>query len=295
MKGQVPESLPFFYHPEFVCRKSDVGIITYCFRKTNHLVAFIHFQLNEKEAYSLHQSSFGGLAVVQEMGVTLLEDFLSYVIDDLKQTGVNKLTIRECPECYAIQSNKEQIYERLGFMNLFRETNQYIETALPFDKLVNRNRKRSLKSIQNLGYVFSQLQTNRLEEAHNLLVVNRKARGLELTMTLEQLQLAMEQFPDRYLLFGISSEYQLIAASVCIKVNQKILYDFYHGELPEYTESSPVTMLVAELYQYALSNNFEIIDLGISSVDGKLDEGLFQFKKSLGAKEESKNKYQLLL
>ena len=293
--GRVPAYIPFFYQPEFVLRYGESGIITYSIYSGNILLALIHFQIVEKTAISLPMSSFGGIGIVKEVPDSDLRSFMNYIIDDLRQLDMQSVTIRECPKSYRHYLNANDIYTQLGFTQLFSEANQFVNVGKAFTDLINRNRKRSLSQSDKLNLISKQIEPGYLKEAFDLLQANRQVRGLELTMTYDQLNQAFEQFPNRYLLFGVFDQDKLIAASICIAVNGNVLYDFYHGELPEYTSTSPVTMLVATLYQYANSNKFQILDFGISSVKGKLDKGLFMFKKSLGAKVERKEMYQLEL
>lgn len=107
-------------------------------------------------------------------------------------------------------------------------------------------------------------------------------------MSLEGLQNMFTLFPDEYLLFGVFDEEKMIAASVSIKVCQRILYCFYIGDDLEYRSQSPVTVLVAGIYEYCRVNNFFVLDLGLSTEKGIVNKGLYTFKKSFGAVESPK-------
>ena len=62
----------------------------------------------------------------------------------------------------------------------------------------------------------------------------------------------------------------------------------YHGDLAETRGKSPVVLLVKGIYNYAGSRGFQILDLGISSVESRLNNGLYTFKKNLGALESER-------
>ena len=99
--------------------------------------------------------------------------------------------------------------------------------------------------------------------------------------------------PEHYLLFGVYDESKLIAASVSVRISRQIMYNFYHADDINYRSSSPVAMLVDGVYKYCQQNNFNILDLGISSVQGLLNQGLFDFKDNLGCETSNKCTYVL--
>ena len=53
-------------------------------------------------------------------------------------------------------------------------------------------------------------------------------------------------------------------------------------------------MLVGKIYEYCQQNGIAVLDLGISSENGILNEGLFNFKKNLGSETSNKSTYQLI-
>ena len=112
-------------------------------------------------------------------------------------------------------------------------------------------------------------------------------------MSLEQLQTSINAMPEHYLLFGVYDGNKLIAAAVSVRISRDIMYNFYHGDDVSYRSTSPIVMLVAGIYQYCQQKNISILDLGISSVEGQINQGLFDFKKNLGC--ESSNKYTYVL
>ena len=90
-------------------------------------------------------------------------------------------------------------------------------------------------------------------------------------------------FPGDYLLFGVFDKNKLIATSVCIKVNDKILYCFYIGDALAFRPHSPITLLINGIYEYCQTNDFKMLDLGISTDKGILNKGLYAFKKTFGS------------
>jgi len=102
-------------------------------------------------------------------------------------------------------------------------------------------------------------------------------------MTFKDLEAMFKLFPGNYLLFGVFDKNKLIATSVCIKVNDKILYCFYIGDALAFRPHSPITSLINGIYEYCQTNDFKMLDLGISTDKGILNKGLYAFKQTFGS------------
>ena len=97
-----------------------------------------------------------------------------------------------------------------------------------------------------------------------------------------------ERFPDKSLFFALFKEEIIIASAICFKVADRILYVFYWGELGGYETLSPIAFLSKQIIDYAKENNFKIVDVGTSSVDGIPNHGLHKFKSNIGCNTCSK-------
>ena len=86
----------------------------------------------------------------------------------------------------------------------------------------------------------------------------------------------------------------LIAVGVTIKINQDILYTFYLADNQQYLKYSPTIYLLSGIYEYCQQENIKLLDLGIATDKGILNEGLARFKRSLGGKLSQKKTYSLI-
>jgi hypothetical protein len=107
-------------------------------------------------------------------------------------------------------------------------------------------------------------------------------------MSLDNLSKMFVEFPEEYMLFGVFHDERLVATAVCIEVNSDILYCFYLGDTLSYRSYSPVTFLVQGIYDFCQSRQFKMIDLGISTDKGIMNNGLYNFKKSFGSMDSVK-------
>src|SRR5262249_13645088 len=83
--------------------------------------------------------------------------------------------------------------------------------------------------------------------------------------------------------------------SICVKVNNSVLYVFYWGDRPGYEHLSPVTLLAQFIYEYAQRARFNLIDFGTATNGGEPIYGLINFKREIGCFPSPKTTYVKLL
>lgn len=281
----------FFNKTEFVKRISFETIVSF----PSNAKPVIHFSRTGNLMVSLLKSPFGGFIFSGETSVADLQTALHEAMQWSLRNNISNIVIKCFPEAYNTRESEmtQKILKDFNFNLLHKDIAQVIFTN---DKLsFNTHRRRRLRNCIAKGFYFKDVPEEKIDAAYPLFERSRKAKGYPLTMTLDDFKSAFNQFPDDYKLFAVFDSEQMIAACVCIRVNALILYCFFIGDDIRYRKYSPVTMLIHGVHQYAMENRYEIIDLGISTDKGILNSGLYAFKKSLGAKDVSKNTYHLVL
>ena len=114
-------------------------------------------------------------------------------------------------------------------------------------------------------------------------------------MTLAALREVVYHFPQQYVLFGVYQEETLVAASIAIHVNSRILYNFYADHDMAYDHLSPVVLLTEGLVRYAQEQKADWLDLGTSALENKPNFGLLDFKMRLGGKPTAKLTFEKVL
>jgi lipid II:glycine glycyltransferase (peptidoglycan interpeptide bridge formation enzyme) len=107
-------------------------------------------------------------------------------------------------------------------------------------------------------------------------------------MSLEDFKNAFKKFPDQYFLFGVLDGDTLVATSVCVAVNDEILYDFFHGDKLSARKFSPITLLLKGIIEFCGVHGFRLLDLGVSTDSGGINVGLQNFKFSFGSYDNQK-------
>ena len=255
-----------------------------------HQSAQIYFSQQDQDLISLPSSPFGGFLTDREIQKADLHACLDEMSAWSTTRGITALIIRMFPNEYHLRFAsliKEALLES-GFKIMYKDIAQYIPIKLKGSMDLNTHKKRRVRNSATQGFQFRSLSPVTLDRCYDLFVQSRISKGYPITMSLDALRNMFALFPDQYLLFGLFDEERVIAASVAIKISDQILYCFYLGDDLEYRTHSPVTALVSAIYEYCKINNFLMLDLGISTDKGVVNEGLFNFKKSFGSQESPK-------
>jgi hypothetical protein len=152
--------------------------------------------------------------------------------------------------------------------------------------------KKRLRRCKLRQLVFQQLPATSVALVYDFIARCRIEKGFNISMTFEELETAMKLFPENYLFFVVLDGDQTIAASICIRVSQTILYDYAHDHDHKYSNLSPIVFLVNGIYNYCQENLIELLDLGTSLSNGKLKVSLLEFKTRLGATVTEKLTYR---
>ena len=80
----------------------------------------------------------------------------------------------------------------------------------------------------------------------------------------------------------------MLASAICIRISPDILYVFYWGDADGTSTLSPVVVLAAGIYERCQMLGIRLLDAGISTDQGRLNEGLRTFKRNLGFAESSR-------
>jgi len=280
-----------FHEPSFVYRNPKINTFQICLNLNGDTVAGININLIGQIAQSQYRSPFGSVWRLKELTNEQLDFLIKQILSWCKKEKITDLVIRDYPFCYAPQyaALLTDSLKINGFQQEAVEINQHIEVEETefIQKIIKFEQKKLIKCKRE-GFKFRICNQGSLKEAYGLISSVRKQKGYPVTMEYFDLKKMFEQFPDNYMLFAAYIHDQMIATSVSIKVNDKILYNFYHGHDTKFNHFSPILLVLEGIYNYCVKHNFEIIDLGISSDHSKINPGLYQFKKNIGALESQK-------
>jgi hypothetical protein len=188
------------------------------------------------------------------------------------------------PKVFCFQnelSNLEDLNEILDF-------NQHINIL---DWSIQKMSKGNQKKLRQSVSAKMELKKATIEDilkCYDILFQNRLAIGVQVTMKLSEIQRAMTDFPNIYKIHYLELDEAIVAMCLTVDIAPKVRYVLYWADNLSFRNYSPITLLCERLIEDSLLEDIQILDLGISSEGGSLNEGLYRFKQNLGADSSHK-------
>lgn len=288
----------FFNEIEHLSHQGGENLFTFYWQNTDNQIIKARFSviINNKIAYSPLRATFGGIEFSEYLPEMELNDFLQQVLIFLKTKDISEILINSYPEKYLSEQQKvvlSNCFSKSCFQIKFTEHNYEIDVKdKSFLETITSPRAKQLlrKSLKN-SFIFKRELSPNFTEMHQFIANSRLRKNRPMTMSLEQLTQHFQKFPDNFQVFSVYDTQILMAVGVTIKINQDILYTFYLADHEQYLKISPTIFLLSGIYDFAQKENYKILDLGIATDKGILNEGLAQFKRSLGGKLSEKKTY----
>lgn len=175
-----------------------------------------------------------------------------------------------------------------GFRVLYADTDYFIDLDdfSPDANVVRRWRRGKEREYR---FRFTRFDVRDLEQCYNVIRENHRALGYYLSMSQEAFA-ATSRIADVHLCWVEVGEV-VTAAAIIYATRKQIFQLISWGDLVEYRRGGGImSFLAMELIFYIRKNvrNIKVLDLGPSSLHGELNQGLANFKKSLGAKKAHK-------
>jgi hypothetical protein len=236
------------------------------------------------------RGSYGGLWVRPGSRLDRIEAFADAILGFFsKKPGAERLGIVLAPTAYdpVWTSQQYAILQDRGFKTVRSEVSQHIPVAADsFRQVVRKEKRRQMNKLERQG-ASARLATSRdYQRLYELLSLSREG-GIPLSMTWGQVSEMVEAFPDQVLFAETILDGEPIAAAMALIVNPKTMYTLYYGNRSD-SDGSPVLLALACLHEVCRDRTIERLDLGASSIDGRISSAIFGFKESLGAEPSLK-------
>jgi hypothetical protein len=275
--------------------QSKNGWISFHIVADQKVFGAIHFLVENQIAKSPLRAPYGSLEANEEIDASVIERFLSFIQQHFSTRGIKELIIKSAPALYNFSLSyniKKKFYES-GFEIEASDIQSVIMvTGSQLSARFHYSEKKRLRRCNFRKLLFQQLPATSAALVYDFIAECRRKKGFNISMTFEELEIVMKLFPENYLLFAVFDDDKIIAASICIRVSQIILYDYAHDHDHHYNNLSPVVFLVNGIYNYCQESKIELFDLGTSLSNGKLKVSLLEFKTRLGATVTEKLTYR---
>lgn len=280
------ESQTVFHSADFnVLNQSRAETVIFLSYSTDCLSLGLILGKKKERWYSPFSSPFGGL----EFKGKLDESSLMKALRELQILLNEPIQITLPPTVYNDRFNlvEKDAYLRSGWEILYTDLNYHLDLTRDFESNLHRNARKNLKKAFSSDHRFLKAEDESLKcEVYRIIETNRKEKGYPLKMSFEQILQTGKVVPMDYFLLEIQGKAS--ASALVYQLNKSVAMIVYWGHLEEAAEFRPVNLLAHYLFNYYHSNGFEILDIGPSSEYGVLNEGLANFKLSLGCIQTEK-------
>ena len=279
------KALPFFLEPAFLD-----------FQGSHFLAEADECRIavfGDSELESPLKAPFGGFVLPENASPASMRRLIEKV--DLYASGKNALSleIQLPPECYS-GAEKDWLMpflEGAGFQKVWTDLNFHLPVDGPIRRQLHRSERWKLNKSERLGFAFQPVLQPNWNQVHAFILASRIRKGYSLSMTADELRESADKFPGRYKVWQVlSPANELAAIAVSIDVSSETEYVFYTADDPVFRKWSPVVMLIAGIYEVALAEKKQVLDLGTASLKGMINPGLAAFKQFLGGLPSPKHR-----
>jgi hypothetical protein len=273
-----------FYDPAYLTIQGHKKLEVY---ETDDFKAV--FALAKNLAISLPQGLFGSIVRKKRtVSFPAFEAFWREVHDGLAAHEINRAEIIHPPDIYGGYVPFAWLGE-VGFSRMYADINHHIPLK---DFHLHKMEEKKLKQLAKLKFKTEKLPATELKATYDFLNDCREEKGLKLNVSYDRLSALFEAFPDRYDIFMAYLDGAPASAVVTIEVASDVVYYFLPGTLESAKQHSPMVGLLAEIVKH-FSKSHTYLDLGVSSVEGKPQEGLITFKERMGGVRSSKSRFYI--
>lgn len=296
----VGTNIPVFSRREFLeLNRDKVDRVHYLIGKDGkNRVTFAIGEQNGvwKAPYS---APFSNIVLLRkETSVEVIWDFVKSLVSYVKAQNGKRINIYLPADIYGAADNSRILNALLGngFNIQFQDINYSFDLKAfdmdHYESIMHYNAKKNLRIAQNALLSFVRCESDEQKvEAYETIRINRERRGFPLRMSREQVMETIKVVDHDF--FLVQREGKTIASAVVYRLTSKIAQVVYWGDIPEVGEFKPVNFISYQLIRFYKELNFEILDIGISTEEGKPNYGLCNFKESLGCIPSSKYRVQI--
>jgi len=288
-------SASFLFNQDFYLKNHTVRSLSFFDREIEPTLLCSFVETSTGNFVSGYRAPFGGIECTD---ISQLDSFILYIKEIFKSLGAASITIRQAPACYQhdVSIRIFEVFAKHGFTLNYSDVNQHIrvDPSVPFHSCIDDQKRRRLNTLKSKGARLEIADHIDSDQWYELYVKSRVHKNFPVTISKEEYIHLSVKLPDTYQYAGVFIDGRLVANAIFVRVNSDVLYYFLAASDPEYASLSPSVFVVEAMYEYAQKLQYSVLDLGISSVNGVINEGLHFFKKSLGAIDSQKNTYELI-
>ncbi len=243
------------------------------------------------------RAPFGSFEISEQVSPSDFYSFELKMEEELRNKKVHEIEILCPPELYT--SNQPLITTTLvsqGYtINQAESGCCIVVDDKPLFEKMFKDKRVKFQLGQKAGLIFNTIPLTQLNNVYDFIEFFRKKLNRKLSMSGSELTHTIENLPESFFIVGVYLKDQLAAACICIRVSPSIVYTFYSAHDDAIDQISPRVFLLSHLYDLCYQNGVTLLDLGTSTLDGKPNFSLLDFKLRMGGTLTPKYRFQKLL
>jgi hypothetical protein len=284
--GLLTAECPIFFRPSYL----DIQPASFQF-----LIGHLHdttivlpFTTKDGQADSLKFSPFGGVYANHPIDKDCALQFFESSFKKLIETGISTLRMVPAPELYNASITASTLIEA-GFRITHVDTNQHLDLSQKVN--YHQMELRKLRKLLKQDARVEKINLSEYGKMHRYISDARREQGLEINIDLDRMKTLAERHPDRYEAWAVILEGEWAACALMVKTLPNVVYYYLPATPAKWRSESPMVLLIDFMKNHYRALDYDFIDLGVSSVDGKLQNSLHQFKSRMGGIDTDRPTY----
>jgi hypothetical protein len=287
LTGRIDFETYLFNEPAHLLTQPGSSAFCFLLISPDHVIkARFTLFIQQNQGLSPFRAPFGSIEFAANLGVAHLDFFLDQIEEFGREKQLQSIRITGYPFSYAPEAS-QTLSQRLlyrGYRIINSELSYHLSVSTkPFESLLQESERRRLRKCEKAGFQFAEEKQPDLEKVYQYVAACRLRRGFPVSLSQQAFVALFHQFPDVYRVFTVTDGNNVVALTVTVKINDRILYNFYPADAVGYQTYSPTVLLTKGLYAHCQEKCFAMLDLGISTDQGAANYGLIRFKQNLGA------------
>lgn len=275
-----------FNQKAYVLNKLEKGVFVkkISVRKKDWSFEILVF-LSDGNCYLQYKSPLAMPIVNGQSGFEKIEICIEILMMELIKMDIKTINWIHFPDIYNEKLSPYIIQSliNLGFVIEGSSLNYHLATNTNFNQNLSNDTARRLNKIDNSGFILESKEIENSDGFYSKLLQWRENRNIEVNISKETIDKDLNALSSKYRLFTCHKDKILIAFALGVKVSENVMYMYLPAHDPDYDNFSPVIGLTREMFEYAKTNAFKILDLGIASeMKGEENYGLIRFKEKCG-------------
>ena len=277
---------PVYYSPAYLSIQQYDQLNTFLLldTATSKIVAKALFSTESSGTkISLPRAPFGGICHTVDLDSQALKWWLSNLLQ-------SKMVIKQPVYFYEGYSH---ILEEMNALGQTNDINHHIDLDGYHLGQLHNMQIRRIRKCKHARFEFKEVKgEEELAKVYVFIAECRMQQGLVINIPRDKFMQSFTLLADHYRAFIIATpEGETIAATVVIRVSNGIAYNYLPASSKQYHRYSPMAFLLFRTALLYKSEGYDILDLGITSIDGEEQVSLARFKERMGAIRSPKTTY----